>query len=580
MMSSVESPSNTGQPRDVWPAATDNGRARREALEVLQGAGRTPTSLVTYEANGSLVIVADDDDRVKPLVPGLKEAGLYVTVLIVDAGASDVSLGELAGVDRVRGALDSLVGHLGAFPVRMRRDDGPVNLARLLGHDREDFDLVLDLGAEPLLRRDILPPGYLAPRDEQQLAEALEELPQLRGEFEKPKYFKYDPDICAHSSSRVVGCTRCLDACPTDAIGSIQEMIEVDPYLCQGGGVCATACPTGAITYQFPRVSDLLDSLRRALRGYRDAGGTAPVLLLHDDAAGREAVERAASELPEDVLPLHLEEVASVGMDTWLAALSYGACALYLLCPPGMPPRVRTEVEHQLNIARQLLRGLGLPDDRLQLLDASSERWWQVLHQAPTSPIVPAAGFAAFEEKRTTLNLALDHLYEHAPKQPEHVALSEGSPFGEIKVDTGACTLCMACVSVCPASALADGEDTPKLQFTEDNCVQCGICVQACPEDAITLAPGYSFDADRRRMRVLNEEEPFLCVECGKPFATRSMMERMEAKLAGHWMFQNPDQRRRLQMCETCRVQDMFRDGEGLDPYDKPAKSTHENGSI
>lgn len=574
-MSSVETHSDTGQSDNAWPAATDNGRARLEALEIMRGAGRTPTSLVTYEAGGSLLIVADHEDSARSLVPRLKEAGLNVTVLITDADASDISPGELEGVDRVRGALDSLAGHLGAFPVRVRSAGGPVNLARLLGHGREDFDLVLDLSAGPLLQRDILPPGYLAPRDEQQTAEALEQLPELCGEFEKPKYFKYDPDICAHASSHVVGCTRCLDACPTDAISSIQDMIEVDPYLCQGGGVCATACPTGAITYQFPRVSDLLESLRRALRRYDKAGGTAPVLLLHDDAHGREAVERAAGELPENVLPLHLEEVASVGLDTWLAGLCYGACALYLLRPPAMPPRVRAELEHQLNIAGELLRGIGLPDDRLQVLDASREDWWQALQQAAAAPIVPAAGFAAFEEKRTTMNLALDHLYQHAPKQPKRVALPGGSPFGEIKVDTGACTLCMACVSVCPASALADGEDLPKLQFTEDNCVQCGICVQACPEDAITLSPGYSFDADRRRrMRVLNEEKPFLCVSCGKPFATQSMMERMQAKLAGHWMYEDPRQRRRLQMCENCRVEDLFRDGEGLDPYHKPSKST------
>jgi len=572
-MSRVEPRSDSSQPWQAWPAATANGEARREALAILLGTDRSPTSLVTYEAAGSLLIVADDEEAASSLVPGLKEAGLHVTVLIVASGAGDVSLGELAGVDRARGALDSLVGHLGAFPVRLQRDDGPVNLARLLGHGREDFDLILDLGADPLLQRDILPPGYLAPRDAQQTADAVKQLPELCGEFEKPKYFKYDPDICAHASSRVVGCTRCLDACPTDAISSIQDMIEVDPSLCQGGGVCATACPTGAITYQYPKVSDLLESLRRALRRYYDAGGAAPVLLVHDDAQGREAVDRVAEQLPENVLPLHLEEVASVGLDTWLTALCYGACALYLLHPSGLPRRVRAEVEHQLNIAAELLQGIGLPPDRLQVLEASEEGWWHALERAPTAPVVPAAGFAAFEAKRTTLNLALDHLYEHAPEQPKRVALPQGSPFGEIKVDTGACTLCMACVSVCPASALADGDDVPRLQFTEDNCVQCGICVQACPEDAITLAPGFGFDAERRRMRVLNEEEPFLCIVCSKPFATQSMMERMESKLADHWMFQDPEQRKRLQMCENCRVQDMFRDGEGLDPYDKSAQS-------
>ena len=38
-----------------------------------------------------------------------------------------------------------------------------------------------------------------------------------------------------------------MDACPTQAIVSAGDRIEVDPYLCQGGGSCASACPTGAI---------------------------------------------------------------------------------------------------------------------------------------------------------------------------------------------------------------------------------------------------------------------------------------------------------------------------------------------
>jgi hypothetical protein len=47
-------------------------------------------------------------------------------------------------------------------------------------------------------------------------------------------------------------------------------------------------------------------------------------------------------------------------------------------------------------------------------------------------------------------------------------------------------------------------------------------------------------------------------VSCGKPFATRKMMERMGTKLEGHWMFQSPEARRRVQMCGDCRVRDMF----------------------
>ena len=55
----------------------------------------------------------------------------------------------------------------------------------------------------------------------------------------------------------------------------------------------------------------------------------------------------------------------------------------------------------------------------------------------------------------------------------------------------------------------------------------------------------------------LHEEAPFECVVCGRPFATRSVVERMTEKLQGHRMFQG-EALRRLQMCEDCRVKDVY----------------------
>ena len=56
----------------------------------------------------------------------------------------------------------------------------------------------------------------------------------------------------------VITCTRCIDACPADAITGLAERIEVNPYLCQGGGVCASVCPSGAIRYAYPSARDNL----------------------------------------------------------------------------------------------------------------------------------------------------------------------------------------------------------------------------------------------------------------------------------------------------------------------------------
>jgi ferredoxin len=126
----------------------------------------------------------------------------------------------------------------------------------------------------------------------------------------------------------------------------------------------------------------------------------------------------------------------------------------------------------------------------------------------------------------------------------------------------------MACVGACPASALMDGGESPRLRFVERNCLQCGLCQQTCPENAISLQPRLLLTPQAREPVTLNEEEPFPCVRCAKPFGTRSMIERMSAKLAGHSMF-GGDGLRRLQMCADCRVIDMME-----------AKNTQQDPSI
>ena len=125
-------------------------------------------------------------------------------------------------------------------------------------------------------------------------------------------------------------------------------------------------------------------------------------------------------------------------------------------------------------------------------------------------------------------------------------------------VNKETCTLCMACVGVCPESALVDGRDRPMLKFIERNCVQCGLCEKTCPEKAITLAPRLLLTPQAKQEVVLNEAEPFNCVRCGKPFGTRQMVDNMLGKLAGHSMFAAGGSLKRLQMCADCRVVDMM----------------------
>jgi Fe-S-cluster-containing hydrogenase component 2 len=128
----------------------------------------------------------------------------------------------------------------------------------------------------------------------------------------------------------------------------------------------------------------------------------------------------------------------------------------------------------------------------------------------------------------------------------------------------------MACVGVCPASALVDSKEAPQLKFIERNCIQCGLCAKTCPEDAITLTPRLALTPEAKSAVVVNETEPFNCVRCSKPFGTRQMIDNMLGRLSGHSMFGRPEALRRLQMCADCRVLDMMEKSDAASIFEFP----------
>ncbi|HSS64758.1 MAG TPA: 4Fe-4S binding protein, partial [Gammaproteobacteria bacterium] len=417
----------------LLPEATENGKARRAALEHARDSERRPTSLVSYASAGRVAVIGH---AANALAAAERLADALDCTAIITAGEArgpDDTGGAPAARGKLRtiGARVSEVrGHLGAFCIDADVKGEKTPLAPSLITAHKPFDLVLDLSEPPFIRAEVPPAGYFAPRrDAAALEQALEQVSELVGEFEKPKYFSYDAAICAHGNSGLTGCTRCLEACPTDAIRSLKDLIEVDPYLCQGGGSCATACPTGAITYAYPKVTDLLSNLRAVLHAYREAGGEAAGVLFHDGEAGRAWLETNAGRLPENLIPFEVEEIGSVGLDAWLALIAYGARPVALFCPEGLPGSVRSELEHQLEIARGILAGMGYSQGLMVIAEDGAADAAAAFSADGTAAIEPAS-FAAVDEKRTTVRMAVDHLYAQAPEPKAHVALPRGAPFG------------------------------------------------------------------------------------------------------------------------------------------------------
>jgi len=517
------------------------------------------TSLVDYRSAGHCLVIGaarDASSLAELLTP------LTVTVLEIDAALTrPVKQLSAEGIHVYRSARPTLRGYLGAFALTVQGDGREYDLAVMRLTDSGFFDLVLDLSPEPLHPARLPPLGYRHATTDEAMRDAVAELTELRGEFDKPRYFDYNSDVCAHSRSKLGGCSQCIDICATGAIQSVGELIEVDPYLCQGCGTCATVCPSGAMAYAWPRVGDAIERTR-LMREKHPV--TATTLLLY-----RQGVEdednRLESHLPAQVLPVAVEEVSAFGIDYWAAMVSSGFTHIVVLIPESDNDSSADlqALQAQAAVFHSIVVALGMPADTVRFLSQPDvDQLAALAHQLQQLPVEARdaqAQFASHNNKRQTFRMAIDQLIRLQPPAQESVDLPVGSPFGRVDVNTERCTLCMACVSVCPAGALLDSQDEPRLRFIEANCVQCGICAQGCPESAITLRPQYRFDSvAARTSETLNREEPFHCVSCHKPFATRKMIDNMTTKLASHWMFGDDKAVRRLKMCEDCRVIDIF----------------------
>ena len=190
---------------------------------------------VSSQSEGVSLIYGRDERAIE--AGELLKDHLDVTVLITRP--KDLTPPRVTDFPVVKGTIRSAKGHLGAFeivvddyaaPAPSSRGALTLRRRRATARCRAAISCSTCRAARRCSRPHDLRDGYLRadPGDPAAVLRAVLKARDLVGTFDKPRYITFTEDLCAHSRSKIVGCHRCLDLCPTGAIAPAGDHVAID----------------------------------------------------------------------------------------------------------------------------------------------------------------------------------------------------------------------------------------------------------------------------------------------------------------------------------------------------------------
>ena len=337
----------------------------------------------------------------------------------------------------------------------------------------------------------------------------LDRIVDILGHLQSPT-IRVNPHQCTRVRHRRSTCTRCADACPTQAI-TWRESLKVESDKCIDCGICATVCPTGALEAQAPTNAELLGQIKVRVAENRSVAFACPRYLEVTRAASAQIIQvKCLGRLDESIL---------------FGAVAEGAPSVTLLdgvctdCPHAVGRKIAAQVVQTTNA---LLTAFGCAHqivfDARRLSSAENE----------SSSTTPADGMSrrAFFDflrretiKATAVTVSSILGSQETPSTAEaklpvgglptlvpakhQLLLTELRKFerpvitawnGGVWQQFGfneKCNGCQMCAFFCPTGALSKLEQDGKLgvAFKPALCTNCRLCQELCNPDGVTLSP-------------------------------------------------------------------------------------------
>jgi ferredoxin len=321
---------------------------------------------------------------------------------------------------------------------------------------------------------------------------------------------RVNPHQCTRVRHRRSTCTRCADACPTQAI-TWHESLKVESAKCIDCGICATVCPTGALEAQAPTNAELLGQIKARVAENRSVAFACPRYLETTRVPSAQVVQvKCLGRLDESIL------FGAVAEGAPSVTLLDGACAD---CPHAIGRTIAAQTAQRTNallsafgIARQIVfdaRRLLAAETQPSVAtpaDGMSRRAFFDFLRRETIKVTAAtvSGVLSSQETPSTAEakLPVGGLPTRIPAKHQMLltalrrigkpVIAEWSSgiWGQFGFNEK-CNGCQMCAFFCPTGALSKLEQDGKLgvAFKPALCTDCRLCQELCHLDGVTLSP-------------------------------------------------------------------------------------------
>lgn len=349
-------------------------------------------------------------------------------------------------------------------------------------------------------------------------------------------YPEFRDSRCTRFRFRYSECSRCLDACPHEAIALADDGARLDTARCQNCALCVTACHTGAWAAAAFKPIDLL---RQAIKLPAFAIACAP----GGDVAGADAVVPCLGDIDAAMLAYlskrrisvtlkgsaHCGQCAHGARGATQLALNLEAAGLLRIAGDGEQWAETLLATDEADAAPSKKPAAGFAAGRRQLFRRLVGRGVDEVARAGEAPVARPvvadkairAGAYAGTEQRELLQIVC----ERKDDKPFTVGWHEALPLMQLYLKPG-CTNCEACFRACPTGAIQIVENPGdwSLTFQADRCVACEVCLEVCQPRVLDTEA--AFDArPEKPARVLHALGKQRCARCDRFFVSPSPEE-------------------------------------------------------